>query len=138
MCFGSYRNQHGTFTVTMDGMLSGVMLEYLRGGVTCNKIIPLTNWGCDISDISLGVLITKDRTVICPPEYNTNPNLHWYRLPGVTNMDPKLVLFYPKSGIQIVKGTVLNVVYNEDLLRGGHDNPKTAKTCTNVYAKFNC
>lgn len=130
VCVGSRDDQFGPFELKTSGMLAGFQLVHKSGGVGCTSTI--RNWGCKNN---INMHITEENGVrILPTGVNLNVYLA-YTLPNFTANSDVLELMYQTS--QYNKARPLRAWFGEDLVNiGQSDNPKTTKSCFDVYAKM--
>ena len=132
VCYGAKDDSYGKFVIPSACHITRFKLVYVSGpGVTSNtnKYRP-TYWGT--RDV-LAVHITDgSNTTVCPSPSILVDKWQYYRLPGVTNMDPQLTLPELSPHLSVPAGREFRVWFSQDLLDAGdHDNG--GQTCLNVW-----
>ena len=133
LCFRAKDDAYGNFSMTSNGTIITLKLEYISGFVTCTKQnCPYgSHWACQKGSGIATIVTNATNQVIFPQNYQNTA----YLLPGYHANSSKLVFNPLSPPLRVTAGDEYRVWYHEDF-KNGPEADNDGHTCIDVYALY--
>ena len=146
VCYAATGNKFGAFTLTKEGLLTGLKLVHVSGTVNCDSIPASASlWGCSnhpgyptmrLKDV-FTVITDQENRVIFPTNFHFNKAEVWsgFSVLGVNAASTRKLVYTDFANSKYFDHQQLRIWFTEDLYKN-YDADNVGIHCVDVYARF--